>query len=127
MRVRPVTSVKSVLFHTPRSSSEVASVHVPSSFCTCSSQDMMGSLRLQSVGDRERGEGACSSTVLCYICVLMLILLLNFSFMGEITYVYLDTIFAFLWAHFLYFNTHLYCFVGCLSIIVWTRAVLGVL
>ena len=27
---------------------------------------------------------------------------------------------------FLFFNTHLYCLVGCLSMIVWTHAVLGV-
>ena len=25
-----------------------------------------------------------------------------------------------------YYNSHLYCLVGCVSMIVWTRAVLGV-
>ena len=45
-----------------------------------------------------------------------------------------NTIFAFYgyvdllpFLFFLYFVTHLYCLVGCLSMIVWTHAVLGVL
>ena len=39
---------------------------------------------------------------------------------------YIDTIFAF-YGHIGFFQTHLDWFVGCLSIIVWTHAVLGVL
>ena len=43
--------------------------------------------------------------------------------MVGITYVYIDMVFRFNG----YFNIHLYCLVGCLSMIVWTHAVLGVL
>ena len=45
--------------------------------------------------------------------------------MVGITFVYIEMIFAFLWV--LLKKTHLYCLVGCLSTIVWTHAVLGVL
>ena len=48
-----------------------------------------------------------------------------------ITYVHTDTIFTFYCFFFFFFltsfNIHLYCLVGCLSMIVWTYAVLGVL
>ena len=44
--------------------------------------------------------------------------------MVEITYVYIDTVFGF---YGYFFLNHLYCLVGCLSMIVWTHAVLGVL
>ena len=37
------------------------------------------------------------------------------------------TIFAFYRFFFIFFYTHLYCLVGCLNMIVWTHAVLGVL
>ena len=43
--------------------------------------------------------------------------------MVGITYVHIDTIFAF---YVYIFFKHLYCLVGCLSMIVWTHAVLGV-
>ena len=41
--------------------------------------------------------------------------------MVGIIYVYVDTVFGFLWILFFY------CLVGCLSLIVWTPTVLGVL
>ena len=47
-----------------------------------------------------------------------------------ITYVQLDMIIAlygYILFLFFFFFTHLYCFVRCLSMIVWTHAVLGVL
>ena len=48
--------------------------------------------------------------------------------MVGITYVYIDTIFAFYgYTLFPFFYTSLYCLVGCLSMIVWTHAVWGVL
>ena len=47
--------------------------------------------------------------------------------MAWITYVYIDTIFMFYRNFFCYIYTHLYCLVRCLSMIVWTHAVLGVL
>ena len=49
--------------------------------------------------------------------------------MVRITYVYIDTVFGFYGYIFILFflNTHLYCLVGCSSMIVWTHAVLGVL
>ena len=49
--------------------------------------------------------------------------------MVGIIYVCIDTIFAFDWyiLFFSLFNTNLYCLVECLSMIVWTPAVLGVL
>ena len=48
-----------------------------------------------------------------------------------ITYVYIDTafgfygyiLFSFLFFFFFLFYIHLYCLVGCLSMIVWTQAV----
>ena len=43
---------------------------------------------------------------------------------------YINTVFAFYGYLFFFFffflNTHLYCLVGCFSMIVWTNAVLGV-
>ena len=49
--------------------------------------------------------------------------------MVGITYVYIDTICAFYGYPFFsyFFKTNVYCLVGCLSMIVWTHAVLGVL
>ena len=47
--------------------------------------------------------------------------------MVGITYVYIDTIFALYGYFFFFFYTHLYCLVGCFSMIVWTHAVLDVL
>ena len=48
--------------------------------------------------------------------------------MVGITYVYLDIVLGFHDYFFLLFlSTHLYCLIGCLSMIVWTHAVLGVL
>ena len=47
--------------------------------------------------------------------------------MVGITYVYIDTIFRFMGNAVDFFLTHHYCLVGCLSMIVWTHAVLGVL
>ena len=51
--------------------------------------------------------------------------------MVKITYSYIDTNFAFYeYTDFFFISfiaTSLYCFVGCLSIIVWTNAVFGVL
>ena len=44
--------------------------------------------------------------------------------MVGITYVYIDTVFGF---YGYFFLTHLHCSVGCLSMIVWTHAVLGIL
>ena len=45
-------------------------------------------------------------------------------------YVHIDAIFPF-YGHIpffsFFFNTHLYCLVGCLSMVAWTHAVLGVL
>ena len=41
-----------------------------------------------------------------------------------ITYVYIDTVFAF---DGYFFYAHLYCLVGCLSMIVWSHAVLDVM
>ena len=46
--------------------------------------------------------------------------------MVGITWVYIDTISPF-YGYILFLYTHLYCLVGCLSMIVWTHAVLGVL
>ena len=46
--------------------------------------------------------------------------------MVGITYVYIDTIFAFDWYilnKFLLYK-HLYCFIGCLSMVFWTHAIL---
>ena len=47
--------------------------------------------------------------------------------MVGISYVYIDTIFAFYGYCFFLFYTHLYCLVGRLNMMVWTHAVLGVL
>ena len=48
--------------------------------------------------------------------------------MVGIIYVYVDTVFGFYGYFFFFFCCFfLHCFVGCLSIIVWTPAVLGVL
>ena len=53
--------------------------------------------------------------------------------MVRIVYVYIDKIFGFYgYIHFcniiwFFFFTHLYCSVRCLSMVVWTHAVLGVL
>ena len=44
-------------------------------------------------------------------------------YMVRITYVYIDMAFGF---YGFFFLTHIYCLVGCLSMIVWTYAVLGV-
>ena len=44
--------------------------------------------------------------------------------MGRITYVCITTVFGFMDT---FFFIRLYCLVGCLSMIVWTHAVLGVL
>ena len=44
--------------------------------------------------------------------------------MVRITYVYIDTVFG---SYGTFLLTHLYCLVGCLNMMVWTNAVLGVL
>ena len=65
-----------------------------------------------------------------FVCLLGFFFLHNSSLvcMVGITYVYIDTVFGFYGYSFLFFFlTHLYCLVGCLSMIIWTHAVLGVL
>ena len=47
--------------------------------------------------------------------------------MVEIAYVYIDTVFGFYGYFFCLIFTHLSCLAGCLSMNIWTHAVLGVL